>query len=109
MTGLTLVILILGAYRVWMLIAKDAITQPIRTRVLGYSDDGKRNRWPKPHKTLAELVHCPWCLGFWISITASVAYYVWPHGTRWVLLPFAVSAGVALVATCFDRLVLQND
>jgi hypothetical protein len=108
MTGLTFIVLVLGSYRVWMLIAKDAITMRLRTRLLGYDDTGKRNRWPHPHKQIAELVHCPWCLGFWISLVVSVAYYVWPHGAWWVMLPFAVSAGVALISVCFDRLVLDK-
>lgn len=109
MTGLDLIVLILGAYRLWMLLAKDTITQRWRVRILGYDDTGQRNRWPHPHKTLAALVHCPWCLGFWISLAAAVAYHEWPRGTWWVMLPFAISAGVALISVCFDRLVLQND
>lgn len=108
MTGLVLLVLILGAYRVWMLIAKDTITQRLRARLLGYDDTGKRNRWPNPHKSIAELVHCPWCAGFWISLAVAVAYHEWPRGTFWVMLPFAVSAGVALISVCFDRLVLDN-
>lgn len=112
MTGLVLLVLILGAYRVWMLIAKDAITERLRERFLGYSmgADGKyhRNRWPKPRKRLGEFITCPWCAGFWISLAAAVAYHEWPRGTFWVMLPFAVSAGVALISVCFDRLVLDN-
>lgn len=108
MNGFDLVVLVLGAYRLWMLVAKDAITQPLRVRLLGYDDTGARNRWPRPHKTLAEMVHCPWCLGFWISLAAVGAYSQWPHATRWILLPFAVSASVALISVCFDRLVLDN-
>ncbi len=106
--GLTFLVLVLGCYRVWMLVAKDTITARLRARLLGYDDTGKRNRWPHPRKKLAEMVHCPWCLGAHLSIAVSVAYYFWPRGTWWVMLPFAVSAAVALVATCFDRLVLDN-
>lgn len=106
--GFALVVLVLGAYRLWMLLAKDTITQAWRTRLLGYDDTGARNRWPHPHKRLAELVHCPWCLGFWISLACVVAYRVWPNATTWVLLPFAVSASVALISVCFDRLVLER-
>lgn len=108
MSGLDLVILILGAYRLWMLIAKDAVTQRWRVRILGYDDTGSRNRWPHPHKRLAEMVHCPWCLGFWASLACVVAYYQWPSATRWVLLPFAVNASLALISVCFDRLVLDK-
>lgn len=112
MTGLDLIIVVLGAYRLWMLIAKDTITEGLRERLLGYSmgDDGKyhRNRWPHPRKRLGEFIHCPWCLGFWASLACVAAFYEWPHATRWVLLPFAVSASVALISVCFDRLVLDK-
>lgn len=106
--GSDLVILVLGAYRLWMLLAKDAITERFRVRFLGYDDTGNRNRWPNPHKTIAEMVHCPWCLGWWISLASGFAYREWPRGTTWVLLPFAVSASVALISVCFDRLVLDK-
>jgi Protein of unknown function (DUF1360) len=98
-----LVILWLGTYRLWWLIAKDALTEPWRTRLLGYEDTGARNRWPREHKRLGEFVHCPWCLGFWIGLVAVVAYAAWPHATRWVLLPFAVSTLVGLTFAAFER------
>lgn len=107
MNGIDLVLLVLGAYRVWMLVAKDVITQRWRVRLLGYTDTGQATRW-KLHKRTAEFVHCPWCLGFWISVVASGAYWLWPHATRYVLLPFAVSAALALVSVTFDRLVLEK-
>lgn len=108
MNGLDLLILVLGAYRLWMLLAKDTLTQRWRVRFLGYDDTGARNRWPHPHKRIAEMVHCPWCLGFWISLGVAGAYYEWPHATRLVLAPFAISASVALISVCFDRLVLDK-
>lgn len=107
MSAFDLIVLWLGSYRIWMLLAKDAITQRWRVRLLGYEDTGQATRW-KLHKTTGEFVHCPWCLGFWISLAATLAYFQWPHATRWVLLPFAVSALVALAAVTFDRLVLER-
>jgi hypothetical protein len=104
----TALILVLGAYRLWMLIAKDTITQAWRTRLLGYDDNGARNRWPKPRRRLAEFVHCPWCAGFWISLAVAAAYWEWPHATRLALAPFAISAALALISVCFDRLVLDR-
>jgi hypothetical protein len=108
MSGLDLVILILAAYRLWMLIAKDSITQPWRVRLLSYDDTGGMNRWPNPHRRLAEFVHCPWCLGFWLSLGVVALEYCWPHAARWLLAPFAVSAALALISVCFDRLVLDK-
>lgn len=112
MTGFDLLLLTLAAYRLWMLAAHDTIAERWRERFLGYSlgDDGKyhRNRWPTPRKRLGEFLHCPWCLGFWISLAAVAGFYAWPHAIRWILLPFAVSAGLALISVCFDRLVLDR-
>jgi hypothetical protein len=105
---MTAVILALGVYRIWMLIAKDSITQPWRERILSYDDNGNMNRWPHPHRRIALFVHCPWCLGFWLSLAASAAYWEWPHATRLALAPFALSAAVALISVCFDRLVLDK-
>jgi hypothetical protein len=102
-----LVLLWLGTYRVWWLVANDALTEGLRDRFIGYSlgDDGKyhRNRWPTPRKRLGEFVHCPWCLGFWIGLAVVVAYAAWPHGTRWVMLPFAISSLVGLTFAAFER------
>lgn len=98
-----LVILWLGAYRVWWLVAKDTLTQAWRTRLLGYEDNGSRNRWPHPHQRVGEFVHCPWCLGFWICLAIVLAYAQWPSGTLWVMLPFALSALVGLTFAAFER------
>lgn len=108
MNAFDLLVLVLAAYRLWMLIAKDAITQRWRQRLLGYDDTGSRNRWPHPHKRLAEFVHCPWCSGAWLSALVYLSWRLFPDGVMWILTPLAISAGVALISVCFDRLVLDN-
>lgn len=106
-------ILVLGTYRLWMLAANDILTEPLRERLLGYSRgaDGKyhRNRWPHARKGLGEFIHCPWCLGFWLSLIVLAAYQADHDWTRIMLAPFALSAAVALCAVCFDRLVLDRE
>lgn len=108
MTGLDLIIIVLAAYRLWMLIAKDSITAGWRHRILGYDDYGRRNRWPKARTKLGEFVHCPWCLGAWLSLLVYVAWRLYPDAAMWVLTPLAISAAVALISVCFDRLVLDK-
>lgn len=108
MNGLDLVVLVFGAYRLYMLIAKDAITAKWRHRILGYDDSGNRLRWPGHGKTFAEFIHCPWCLGFWLSLAAWVSYRVEAHWTIIILAPFAISSLVALAAVTFDRVVLDK-
>ena len=52
--------------------------------------------------TLAHLVHCPFCIGFWISLAVYVCWQAWPHGTLVALAPFAISGVVGLVAKNLD-------
>jgi hypothetical protein len=102
-TAVSILVLWLGVYRVWMLLAKDMITAPWRTRWLGYEDDGKRNRWPNPHPTIAEFWHCPWCLGFWLSLAILACYQANREWTTIMLSPFALSAAVAVTAVVFEN------
>lgn len=52
--------------------------------------------------TLAHLVHCPFCLGWWISLATWLA---WLAGGDWTLLaltPWAISGAVGVVAKNLD-------
>lgn len=61
--------------------------------------EGIRPAYDRP--TLAHLVHCPFCIGFWISLIVSVAWLIW-HPVAYGLLPFAVSGAVGLIAKNLD-------
>jgi hypothetical protein len=41
------------------------------------------------HK-LGELVSCPWCMGFWVSLALFGAFVFWPVTTTFVLVPLAL-------------------
>ena len=45
-----------ASYRLWRLVAEDAITETPREWVLARSPEKVR-----------ELVECPWCLGSWLA------------------------------------------
>lgn len=95
---IALVPLTLVAWRVWRIVAVDTITEPLRARFL--FRDGRGWEW------FAELVTCPWCLGFWIS-GGVVAAYVFGVGLPWWLFLvgwLAVSAGVGITNALVDRL-----
>lgn len=52
--------------------------------------------------TLAHLIHCPFCLGFHISLGVYL-FWVWqPHWTIVGLMPFALSGAVGLLAKNLD-------
>lgn len=92
------VLLSLATYRVWRIFAVDPITEPIRARFL--FRDGLVWEW------VADLVTCPWCLGWWLAGVAS-AGYLWWCGGPWlwlVVLWPVVSAGVGIIAHLVDTL-----
>lgn len=37
-----------------------------------------------------ELLHCPWCLGWWVALAASVAFLFWPVTVLALCVPFAL-------------------
>jgi hypothetical protein len=99
----TFALLALAAYRLWRLIGIDEITAPIRDRVTGRLwASGEDTRWERYHPTLDKLIGCPWCLGAWVSLAATLAWWIWPHATLIACVPFAVSAVVGLVTKNLD-------
>jgi hypothetical protein len=78
-----LLLLALGAYRTWKLLAEDTVLDGPRKHVLQY---------------LPEMfVTCPWCLGFWISAAWWGAWQAWPHGTLVAASLMALSALVGIL------------
>jgi hypothetical protein len=85
-TALGFVIVCLAAARITRIITLDTIGQPIRD-------------WAEQkHHLLDELVSCPWCIGFHISVLCVVAWWLAPDVALWLLAPFAVSHIVGLLA-----------
>lgn len=80
-------VLAAASFRLWRLAAEDTLLDVPRDRVLTRSPE-----WAE------DLVDCPWCLGFWISLGACVSWRMWPRATLTAAAPFAVSAAVGLVA-----------
>ncbi len=84
-------LLALAAYRVWKLVADDAILDPLRNRIQ-FSDTEKL------------FVNCPWCLGFWVGLFWVACWWIDGYVTLVAAVPFAVSAAVGFVATVVDAL-----
>jgi hypothetical protein len=53
---------------------------------------------------LAKMVRCPWCLGFWASLLAAIAWWIIAGGTiAWIpLVALALSATVGFLAKNLD-------
>lgn len=63
------VLVALASYRLTRLLQLDSIL------------DGPRNRFLDKHAAdrLGELVNCPWCLGFWVSLAVVLAAVLLPR------------------------------
>lgn len=85
------VLLALAAFRVYRLLAADALLDRPRDWVTARVGEK------------AELfVVCPWCLGFWVAAGWWLAWAASPHWTVVVAAPFALSAVVALLEVNLD-------
>lgn len=84
-------ILALAVFRVYRLIAEDDILDRPRDWALDRLEEERLEK-------LDQLITCPWCLGFWLSVLAWLAWLVSPGWAVGLALPWALSAAVALVA-----------
>jgi len=92
-TALTLGIYVLAAMRLTRLINYDKILDPLhqavgwRARDFEDRSDAERHRWSK----FGVFLHCPWCVGMWISL-AGAGVVVWIlHRPWWVFLPLGLA------------------
>lgn len=93
------VLLALAAFRVWKLLAEDAITVGVRARVFGNS-----GRFRRHGAAGLDFLLCPWCAGFWIAVGWWAAWLAWPEHVLVAAVPFALSAAVGASAVVLDRL-----
>jgi hypothetical protein len=78
MTPLAFVIVSLAAARLTRLVTDDTITEPLRV-------------WASDKPFVYELVTCPWCIGFHISVACVSVWWLAGDKGVWVLAWFAVS------------------
>ena len=107
LTWFNLFILTIGAYSLTRLVVTDSIFDGIRERFFkqfphdGYASKGKPARgqarrlsndvWAVDKGTfLGNLIQCPWCAGFWVSLAVFGAFVLIPEITVFALLPFAM-------------------
>lgn len=88
-----LILLALASFRVWRLLAWDTILGPYREWLIGRSDGGSRPLivGRRYRQTLDEFAHCPWCLGFWVTVAWWVAWLCTDY-TLVAAVPWAISA-----------------
>jgi hypothetical protein len=104
--AIAFVILALGAFRLTRIIGWDTFAPLVRLRVWasGRTLEGgevkvtndRRPEW------IDQLLECPWCLGWWVSLATAFSWWAWPTVTLAIALPLALSAVVGLVAKNLD-------
>lgn len=95
--------------RAWVCGLSDAAYDTLAAYVDEYEAEGA-DPWTQHAADLptrrrfyfAKMIHCAWCMGWWVSLAVSVAWWAWPDGTVRVAVPFALSAVVGLVAKQLD-------
>ena len=65
---IVLLLFIFAVYRLAQLITLDEISEPMRTHLAKRANKNKLNNW------MAILVHCPYCVGIWLSIPVAIFY-----------------------------------
>jgi hypothetical protein len=91
---LTLLVLILAAYRVTRFFIEDYLFDKVRNWIWSKRD---------PSTTLGYLFTCYWCMGFWVSSAIVVGYILIPSVMFIVCLVLALSAAVGILSTLLDR------
>lgn len=84
MSSANLILIILAAFiatRVTRLVTADRVFQPLRDRVI--------TRFGMGH-SFTYWIHCPWCVGVWVSLAASVVVVFtapdgWPVSAWWLV------------------------
>lgn len=87
-----LALLALGVYRLWRIAGLDDVPWLNRARmwiVGAYAVTPETWAYRRPR--LAQMISCSWCLGFWVSLSATACWFI---DARWTLLaatPFALA------------------
>lgn len=110
------VLLALFAFRLTRLVGWDDLSPvvAVRNKLMGahwtftpntgrtVEEEVDQGWWEYRRPLLAHFVHCPFCLGAWISLLVAASWWLWPHATLLVALPFALSSAVGLIAKQLD-------
>ena len=75
-----LVLAVLAACRLTHLVTADTITRPLRLHLAEKARPDNAGGGIVRWNLIWDLVRCPWCIGFWISLgCVAVAWLVAPH------------------------------
>lgn len=86
-----LALLALAVYRIWRILGLDDMPGLVsaRNRLVGAEE--LAGIWTFKRPWLADLIQCPWCLGWWISLFVAGWWFAEPHVVLVVAVPFALA------------------
>jgi len=103
------VLLALACFRATRIIGWDSITEPLRRRFTGYTDQGaptiddaKRLTHGRARIYMSALLRCPWCVGTYVCLAAYGLWLWQPIIAVAVSVPAALGAVTGLVAKNLD-------
>lgn len=97
-------ILTLGTFRLWRIVAADTLPILMRARdwlLVGVEWDDEGRTLYYRRKLLAEWLECPYCSGAWFSV-AVYLLWLWTPEMLYVATPLAISAAVGILRTRLD-------
>lgn len=95
MTWFTLLVDAVATYRLARLVSADAITEPIRNRIIFKRNGDPREWWE-------ELLGCRWCVGIWIGFGVMAARALLPEVWEWPAYALAIATAAPLLAGLED-------
>ena len=103
------VLLCVATHKASRLLAKDAVTSPLRAPFTRYEEpagEGEVNesvRGTGVQHAVGELLTCPFCLAVWISGGLTAGLVLAPRATRLVLTTLTAIAGSDAIQLVYDR------
>lgn len=118
--GWPLLILALGIYSLTRLITKDSLIDRQREWFFNHfpHEGFTTKKRPNPDRCtfivtgeryyvteghfLGELINCPWCSGFWVSLLLFGSFVFWPVATTFLLVPFGLRVIPGAIESIID-------
>jgi hypothetical protein len=118
--GWPFLVLALGIYSITRLITRDSIIDRQRDWFYNkFPHDGfTTKKRPNPKRAqaiitgdhyyvtvghkLGEVVHCPWCMGFWVSAVVFASFVFWPVATTFFLVPLGLRVVPGVIEAILD-------
>lgn len=86
-----LALLSLGVYRVWRIIGLDDMPGLVAMRNWLAGASELAGVWSFRRRWVADLLQCPWCSGWWLSLSAAAVWFVDARAALLIAVPFALA------------------